>query len=206
MPVERGLFLPERTVGKVLVMAIYHLFPTSLGMCGVAWRDDTVIASSLPEETPEKTALKLARLTGAEPGDPPDAVEHAIDLVTALLDGEKVDLSTIACDFGEIDPLATKVLGATRDIPPGETSTYGTIAKRLGDIRLAQRVGQALGRNPIPIIVPCHRVLGQDGRLVGFSARGGMALKLKMLEIEGAQIGEPPGLFGDLPMAVKPGR
>jgi len=206
MPVERGLFLQERTVGTLLSMAMYHLFLTSLGMCGIAWRGNTVIATSLPEETPERTGHKLARLMGAKAGDPPDAVCQAIDLVSALLEGEKVDLSAVACDFGEIDPLAAKVLNAARDIPPGETTTYGAIATRLGDIRLAQRVGQALGRNPIPIIVPCHRVLGQDGRLVGFSASGGVALKLKMLEIEGAQVGEPPGLFGDLPMAVKPGR
>ena len=87
---------------------------------------------------------------------------------------------------------------------PGQTLTYGEIAKRLGDPLHARAVGEALGRNPFAIVVPCHRVLAAGGKLGGFSANGGVVTKLRLLEIKGAQIGqEGPGLFDDLPLAVR---
>jgi len=110
----------------------------------------------------------------------------------------------VACDPGEVGAFSEKVYAITRAIPAGETLTYGDVALQLGDKLLAQRVGQILGRNPIPIIIPCHRVVGASGKLTGFSATGGIETKLKMLEIEGAQPGGSPTLFGDLPLAVKP--
>ena len=124
--------------------------------------------------------------------------------MTALLEGEKTDLADIACDFSGIEPFATKVYAATRAIPPGQTMTYGGIASKLGDKRRARDVGKALGRNPFPIIVPCHRVIGANGKLTGFSAYGGVETKLRMLEIERARIGAAPGLFDDLPPPEKP--
>ena len=78
----------------------------------------------------------------------------------------------------------TAVYRVARDIPPGETLTYGEIAERLDDPGAARAVGQALGANPIPIIIPCHRVLAAGGRAGGFSAPGGVATKLELLEIE----------------------
>lgn len=185
-------------------MTGYCLFDTALGACGIAWRGETVIATRLPDETREETARRLGARTGAGAAPPPAAIRAAIDAITALLDGTPRDLSGIACDLGESDPFSAEVYARARAIPPGETVTYGDIALGMGDKRLAQRVGQALGRNPLPIIVPCHRVLGADGKLVGFSAHGGVAMKLRMLEIEGAEIGPGPGLFGDLPLAMRP--
>ncbi|MBO9436907.1 MGMT family protein [Ruegeria sp. R13_0] len=123
--------------------------------------------------------------------------------MTGLLEGDRTDLSFIACGFEGVDPFATKVYAVTQNLAPGETSTYGEIADEIGEKQRAREVGQALGHNPLPIIVPCHRVLGAGGKLTGFSAPGGVQLKLKMLEIEGAQIGSAPGLFGDLPLSVK---
>jgi methylated-DNA-[protein]-cysteine S-methyltransferase len=185
-------------------MTQFSLFPTSLGACGIAWSGDTVVATHLPEKSEAATVARLAaRAHGAVEGDPPPVIERAIASITLLLDGEKTDLGFIACDFGRIDPFAMRVYSATREIPTGETLTYGDIAKQLGNGLYAQRAGQALGRNPFPIIVPCHRVMGADGRLTGFSANGGIETKLKMLAIEGARIGEAPGLFGELPLAVK---
>ena len=119
--------------------------------------------------------------------------------MTALLGGEKTDLTDITCDFSGVDPFAAKVYAATRAIPAGETLTYGAIALQLGDKQLARDVGRALGRNPLPIIVPCHRVIGANDKLTGFSAYGGVEIKRRMLAIEGARIGEAQGLlFGDL--------
>ncbi len=185
-------------------MAHFSLFPTPVGDCGIAWNGDVVVATNLPETTSAATADRLAARTGSTRSDPPAHIQSAIRSITALLEGEKTDLSFIACDFNGIDPFAVEVYTATRAIPAGETLTYGDIASQLGDKLFAQKVGQLLGRNPFPIIVPCHRVIGAGGRLTGFSASGGVETKLKLLEIEQASIGEPQGLFDHLPLAVKP--
>jgi methylated-DNA-[protein]-cysteine S-methyltransferase len=184
-------------------MVQFSLFPTPLGACGIAWSGEAVVATHLPEKSDAATAARLARRADAAIGEPPPAIRRAIASITVLLDGDKTDLTFIACDFSKIDPFATRVYIATREIPAGETLTYGALALRLGDKLLAQKVGKALGRNPFPIVVPCHRVMGANGRLIGFSANGGVETKLRMLAIEGARVGEAPGLFGDLPLAAK---
>ena len=187
-------------------MVSFSLFATALGDCGIAWRGDVVVATRLPDRTSSETAHRMATRTGGTQNAPPIAIQNAIASITALLAGERVDLGGIACDIGNVDPFATQVYAITRSIPAGETLTYGAIAEQLGDKSRAHQVGQALGRNPVPIIVPCHRVMGADGKLVGFSADGGVEMKLRMLAIEGAQLGKPPGLFGDLPLMAKPKR
>lgn len=181
----------------------YSLFPTPLGYCGIAWSGDTVIATRLPAVRPARTAASLVARTGAARCESQSTVRRAIQGITALLCGEKVDLTFICCEFAEIDSFETKVYLAVRAIPAGETRTYGAVAAQLGDRRLARRVGTALGRNPLPIIVPCHRVVGANHKLTGFSADGRVETKLRMLAIEGAQIGAAPGLFGELPLALK---
>ncbi|MEM8837781.1 MAG: methylated-DNA--[protein]-cysteine S-methyltransferase [Pseudomonadota bacterium] len=183
----------------------FSLFPTSLGECGIAWRGETVIATSLPEKSPQETARRLAAQTCGTEADPSPAIQRAIEAITTLLEGENTDLTFIDCDFSGLDDFAEKVYELALTIPPGETLTYGDIASELGDKQLSRSVGQALGRNPFPIIVPCHRVMGAGGKLTGFSANGGVSTKLKMLEIEGAEVAGPPSLFDDLPLAVKPG-
>ena len=89
-----------------------------------------------------------------------------------------------------------RVYQVARTIPPGKTLTYGDVARRLGDPGAAQAVGQALGRNPFAIIVPCHRVVAAGGRIGGFSANGGAATKRRILAIEGADKDAPmlPGI------------
>ncbi len=188
----------------VLETVQFTLFPTAVGDCGIAWRSDMVVATFLPEKTPAATEARLLKRTGAKKGKPVAAIELAIQSISALLEGEKADLSFITCDFRGIDPFSSEVYSVTRTIPVGETLTYGDVALQLGDKLYAQRVGQALGRNPFPIIIPCHRVVGANGKLIGFSAPGGTETKLKMLSIEGAQIADPPSLFDDLPLATKP--
>lgn len=186
--------------------AAFALFPTAIGRCGIAWRGDTVVATHLPEPDEALAADRLARRAGgARAAEPPAAIARAIAAVTALLDEGRADLDFIRLDTARLPAFEAAVYARTRAIPPGETLTYGAIAAALGDKRQAQAVGQALGRNPFPIIVPCHRVMGANGRLTGFSAEGGVSTKLKMLAIEGARIGEAPGLFGALPLAVRGG-
>ena len=128
-------------------------------------------------------------LPGADEAPPPADVRRAIAAITALLAGEQSDLSAIALDMERVPEFDRRVYEVARTVPPGDTITYGEIAARIGDGAAAQAVGQALGRNPFPIVVPCHRVLAAGGKLGGFSARGGVATKRRMLAIEG--VGAP---------------
>ena len=89
-------------------------------------------------------------------------------------------------DLERVPEFNAKVYEIARRIPAGETLTYGQIAVKLGDRLLARDVGAALGKNPWPIVVPCHRVTAAGGKLGGFTARGGADTKLRLLEIEGA--------------------
>ena len=184
--------------------AHYTLFPTPVGTCGIAWRDGKICASHLPEADEGQTRSKIALRTGGAGGsEPPEFVQNAIAGILDLLAGNPNNLSFHDCDFTGLSPLQTGVYDLARQIPPGKTRTYGDLAVDLGDKALSQAVGKALGDNPFPIIVPCHRILGAGGKLTGFSAGGGVNTKLKLLEIEKAQIGVAPTLFDDLPLALK---
>ncbi|MEM1145659.1 MAG: methylated-DNA--[protein]-cysteine S-methyltransferase [Pseudomonadota bacterium] len=167
-------------------MNYFTIFPTAIGPCGIAWREELVVATNLPEGTPQATAVRLAERAMATRAEPPRTIRGAVASISALLEGATIDLDSIDCDFSGIEPLAASIYAATRTIPVGQTCTYGEIAERLGDKQLARQVGGALGRNPLPIVVPCHRVLGANGGLTGFSAFGGVETKRRMLEIEGA--------------------
>lgn len=185
----------------------FTLFPTPIGQCGIAWADERIVATQLPEASDPLTAKRVSiRASGAIEGTPPLFVEDAIAAIQSLLSGSRQDLTFIACDFTALDALQVKIYEATRRVQPGDTRTYGEIAAELGNRQLAQAVGQAMGRNPLPIIVPCHRILGANGKLTGFSAGGGKETKLRMLQIEGAPIGAENPLFGSLPLSLKPDR
>jgi methylated-DNA-[protein]-cysteine S-methyltransferase len=127
-----------------------------------------------------------------------------IDDIVALLNGEKRDFGNAKLDLEAIPPFHRRVYDIARAIPPGEVLTYGDVAKRLDDPGAARAVGQALGANPIPIIIPCHRVMASGGKTGGFSAPLGLETKMKMLTIERAKLGNDPTLFDDLPLAAKP--
>jgi methylated-DNA-[protein]-cysteine S-methyltransferase len=128
-------------------------------------------------------------------GPPPAEIQRAIDGIVTLLTGQPDDLRDVAIDLSEVPPFHQRVYEAARQIEPGHTMTYGEIAARLGEPRASREVGQALGQNPFPLIVPCHRVLAAGGKLGGFSARGGVTTKLRLLNIEGAEPNGQPALF-----------
>jgi methylated-DNA-[protein]-cysteine S-methyltransferase len=162
------------------------LFETAIGRCGLAWGPRGLIGVQLPERSAEATRIRLMRhCPNAEEIEPPKHIQRAIDDITALLRGEKKSLRAIQLDISRVQPFNARVYETTRAIPPGVTRTYGEVARAIGEPDGARAVGQALGRNPFAIIVPCHRVVGADGKLVGFSANGGIRTKLKMLQIEG---------------------
>jgi methylated-DNA-[protein]-cysteine S-methyltransferase len=183
----------------------YALFDTAIGRCALVWRGGLVVGAALPEASDEKARASLARRFpgAAEAGPPPFAVE-AIERIAGLLAGDKTDLGEIPVN-AEGSAFERDVWQAARRIPCGEVRSYGDIAREIGAPGAAQAVGLALGRNPVPILVPCHRVLASDGRTGGFSAPGGVATKFRILEIEGARRRGEPELFESLPMRVKPG-
>ncbi len=129
-------------------------------------------------------------------------MQEAIEGIVALLRGEPRDLTGVAIDNSRTPEFNAKVYAITRAIPPGRTITYGEIATQLGDKLLARDVGQALGENPCPLVMPCHRVVAANGKPGGFSAAGGVVTKLKLLSIEGAQPGGPT-LFDHLPLTAR---
>jgi methylated-DNA-[protein]-cysteine S-methyltransferase len=181
----------------------FTLFDTAIGACGIAWSEAGIVALQLPEADRERTRARLVRRwPDACEAAPPPAVGAAIDTVVALISGAApdcigADLEAIALDLTDTPAFDRPVYAVARTIAPGRTLTYGEIAARIGEADAAREVGQALGRNRIPIIVPCHRVVAAGGRTGGFSARGGVDTKLRLLEIERATFTGGPTLFDD---------
>ena len=175
----------------------FALFETAVGLCGVAWSPDGILGVQLPEGDATRTRARLRRrFPQARETEALEPVRSAIGAIQALLSGEPRDLSQVALDWTGVGAFERRVYEVARAIRPGATLTYGEVAARLGETPLAARdVGQALGRNPFPIVVPCHRVVAAGGKSGGFSARGGAATKLKLLRIEGAEAAGPPTLF-----------
>ncbi len=181
----------------------FALFDTAIGACGIVWSARGIAGVQLPEADAEATRARvLRRYADAQEATPPEDVRRAIDGIVALLRGEARDLTDIAIDDEAVSAFNRQVYSIARGIPPGATMTYGEIAERLGDKSLARAVGQAMGENPTPIIMPCHRVLAAGGKPGGFSASGGVVTKLRLLTIEGAEPNGPT-LFEHLPLAAK---
>ncbi len=185
----------------------YALFETAIGDCAVAWNVYGIVGVQLPEGDVVSASARMARrFPGASKGEAPPEISAAIDAIVALLEGDEADLSGLQLDLSQTPAFEARVYAGARAIPRGQTRTYGQVATSVGEPGAARAVGQAMGRNPFPIIVPCHRVVAADGRLGGFSAHGGAATKIRLLEIERATVGEEPALFGDLPLAIGPVR
>jgi methylated-DNA-[protein]-cysteine S-methyltransferase len=174
----------------------FALFDTAIGRCGIAWSGRGVAGVQLPEASEPQTRARVRRrFPHAREAAPPTDVQRALDGVVALLRGEARDLSGVALDMDEVPSFHRRVYEVARAIPPGATLSYGDVAARLGAPGAARAVGQALGRNPFAIVVPCHRVLAAGGKAGGFSATGGVMTKLRLLSVEGAQVNGSLALF-----------
>jgi len=193
---------PRREAGA------FFLFDTPLGRCALVWRGDAIVGASLPELGDAAMRRSLARrFPGAVESPPPGFVVAAADGVVRHFSGHPVNFCQLPIDLSAASDFERAVYAAALAIPCGETRTYGDLARAVGQPQAAQAVGVALGRNPVPILVPCHRILAGAGRSGGFSAPGGVATKFRILEIERAKLpGEPAGLFEELPLAVRPAR
>jgi len=178
-------------------MIRFAIFETSLGWAAVGWTPAGLAAVRLPQTRRDSVLAALKRrLPDAHEADPPPSIAAVIADIRRLLSGGRPDFADAPLDLDGTPDFNARVYAVARSIPPGETLTYGEVAERLGDKRLAREVGQALGQNPWPIVVPCHRVTAAGGKLGGFSAPGGAATKLRLLAIEGAPAAAQGDLFG----------
>lgn len=182
----------------------YHLFDTAIGTCGIAWSETGVLRFQLPDietgatEKKLKTRVPQAQDARHAEGELPETIRDAIAQLRRYFAGEKADFSNIPVDLGHVDEFRHRVYEQLRKVGWGSTVTYGDLARRIGaGPEAARDVGQAMGSNPVPVIIPCHRVLAAGNKIGGFSAPGGTATKQRLLALEGVALGDPviPGLL-----------
>ena len=163
----------------------FAIFETAIGDCGIAWSERGVTGFQLPEGDAAATRRRMqSRFSGAGETVPPEDIQQSIDAIVSLMRGGRVDLTFVPLDMDGVAEFHQRVYEVARAIRPGETLTYGDIAKRLGDPGSARAVGQALGRNPFAVIVPCHRVVAAGGKTGGYTSPQGVSLKLRLLAME----------------------
>jgi methylated-DNA-[protein]-cysteine S-methyltransferase len=160
------------------------LFPTALGPCALGWSARGVCAVALPDRGEAATLRRIAgQLT-----PPPAAITRVLSRLQRHLTGEPDPLLDAELDLDGLSPFTAEVYRRLRRVPPGRTVSYGELARLAGRAGASRAVGHALATNPLPLLVPCHRVVASDGRLGGFSAAGGLTTKLRLLTIEGADL------------------
>src|SRR5690606_15787491 len=136
--------------------------------------------------------LEKLEVAGGDTSDGPGWVAALVADIRAYALGETVDFSAVPVDLAGVDDFRLAIYASARGLGFGETTTYGELAKRAGHSGLYRETGQALGSNPVPLVIPCHRILAAGGRIGGFSAPGGSASKERMLALEGVRVGPPP--------------
>ncbi len=178
----------------------YLIFETAFGFCGMAWNGAGVSRFQLPFRDAGATERALLRRQpDLTPDSPSTEVSETITAVQRYFDGQRIDFSGVPVDLNGQDALSRRIYAATRRLSWGEATTYGTLAKALGaGPEVARDVGQAMAHNPVPLIIPCHRVLAAGGKVGGFSAPGGSAAKARMLQLEGVRVAAPPPVQGSL--------
>jgi methylated-DNA-[protein]-cysteine S-methyltransferase len=172
----------------------YLIFESASGFCGIAWNSAGITLFQLPARSAKVTEGNvLRRLQGAKAGSPPTKVLEAIAAVQRYFEGKQVDFGDIRLVLDGQEEFYSRIYAAARQVGWGHTTTYGTLAKEVGaGPEAARDVGQAMANNPVPLIIPCHRVLSAGGKVGGFSAPGGSVAKIRMLELEGIHLGPPP--------------
>ena len=163
----------------------YALIDTALGTFGIAWTDLGVARVALPGRDRARTEVWISR-DPAEPGFPDGKLAALPERIRRYAEGEKIDFGDVPLDLAGTPDFNRQAYTQLLKVGYGETTTYGAIARTLGDVAMSRAVGQAMGANPIPLIIPCHRVLGADGTTGGFSSPGGVTAKMRMLALEHA--------------------
>jgi methylated-DNA-[protein]-cysteine S-methyltransferase len=155
----------------------FAAFDTAMGPAAVEWSERGLTRVWIPPAPQHRRGET-----------PPAAVADTIDRLRALLTGDDVDLTGVELDLDGVPEFDQRVYAAARDLPPGVTATYGELARRVGAPGAAQAVGQVMGHNRFPLVVPCHRVVAAGGGNGGFSAPGGVDTKLRLLALEGVTL------------------
>ncbi|WP_274426630.1 methylated-DNA--[protein]-cysteine S-methyltransferase [Chelativorans sp. YIM 93263] len=168
-------------------MSFHHVFETAFGFCGIVWSERGVCRFMLPVDAPAPAEEELTkRRSASSAATPSGEIAKTVAAVVRYFEGEREDFAQTPVDLDGTPPFHQAIYRAARRLAYGETTTYGALATEAGFPKSAQETGVALGRNPIPLIIPCHRILAAGGKLGGFSAPGGTATKQKMLGLEGA--------------------
>lgn len=150
--------------------APFLLAATDAGIVAAGWESD---ATAFADEVGARLRVPTITVADAESDDPAAAtLRSAIPTIEALLCGNPADGAAIPVDLQDRPAFDQRVLGEVRLVGWGETASYGDIAKRVGAPRAARAVGGALGRNPISLLIPCHRIIAGDGTLGGYGGTG----------------------------------
>jgi len=167
----------------------FACFDTAIGRCALAWSSQGIRALCLPDGNETRTVRNLLmREAQAKPGKPTALARSAITALQAYLRGKPSAMATVPLDLADATPFLRRVYGALREVPAGHTISYGQLAKAAGSSKAARAVGGAMARNPLPILIPCHRVLAGDGGRGGYSGPGGLATKAQLLALEGVAL------------------
>jgi methylated-DNA-[protein]-cysteine S-methyltransferase len=180
---------PTETISGQMV------FETALGFVGIAWSEKGLTRLCVFQRDRAAVERRLERLgaVGSSGADnPPAWVAALVGDIRAYAEGEEIDFSGVPVDLAGVDDFRLAIYEAARKLSFGETTTYGELAKRAGHAGLPRETGQALGANPVPLVIPCHRILAAGGKIGGFSAPGGSTTKERMLALEGVRVGPPP--------------
>ncbi|MCQ8781286.1 methylated-DNA--[protein]-cysteine S-methyltransferase [Mangrovibrevibacter kandeliae] len=180
---------------------LFHVFVTRAGYCGIGWSGTLITRFLLPADREDAaTRLMLTRMPGGREGEPRDLVAGALARARAYFEGERIDFGDLAIGLGGQPEFFRRIYGELRGVGWGSTTTYGALARAVGaGPERAREVGVAMAKNPMPLLIPCHRVLAAGNRIGGFSAPGGTGAKARMLELEGyaapAAAPSQPSLF-----------
>lgn len=173
----------------------HAVFETALGFFGLAWSEAGITRLCLPQKSRDAVERALLRHAGVAlqgKKGAPRWVEELISSIRAYAAGAEVDFSAVPVDLAGVDEFRLAIYDAARKLAFGETTTYGELARRAGHAGLARETGAALGGNPVPLVIPCHRIVAAGGKIGGFSAPGGSVAKERMLGLEGVRVGPPP--------------
>lgn len=171
----------------------YAILDTALGTIGLAWSTVGLTRLQLPERDRAGTEARLRpRGTAAGKDEPPGFVAALAAELEAYARGEPVGFASVPLDLAGARAFDLPVWRACRALAWGTAVTYGELTRGLGAPYVATAVGQALGRNPVPLVVPCHRVVAAGHKLGGFSAPGGAVTKERLLALEGVRVEAPP--------------
>jgi len=169
-------------------MSFHYVFETAMGFCGIAWSERGIRRFALPMSAPASVEERMTRsLQGSIACEPQGTVAEAVEATRCYFAGERIEFSSFPLDLEDVDAFRHAIYGAARRLVYGQTTTYGRLAADAGFPQSARETGVALGRNPVPLIIPCHRILAAGGKLGGFSAPGGTTTKQRMLALEKAQ-------------------